>query len=279
MKRHIAIASLLACSLSFGWSAAQAATLTNADIVKLLDAGMPESVILDSIAGNASKFDTSPDALIKLKKKGASAAVLQAVMNPKSVQAGGGAAAPAAQSSTQTSAASARASATLNPEEVQVLVNGQESPMQYIIPEMRTAARAFGFGGVASYAALHGSKAARRLPSEGLEFIISVPKNAQAVSYLTLANFAVRNNGTREVSTGGGYMSYSTGIAKDRVISVKSEALSDQSRARDGFVLYRVTPERALAAGEYAVVLYTQEIRTAGFFAQTGNSYFDFGVD
>jgi hypothetical protein len=44
-------------------------------------------------------------------------------------------------------------------------------------------------------------------------------------------------------------------------------------------VLYRVSPERSLASGEYALVLYTQEVRTAGFFMQGANSYFDFGVD
>lgn len=265
----------LACLLGLSLANAQANILTNADIANLLDAGMGEDVILQSIATSTGKFDTSPNALIKLKKKGASSAVLQALMSPKPAQASN-AGEPVAGQGKPVKAAAA---VGLNPEEVQVLQGGQESPMQYIIPEMRTAARALGFGGMASYASLRGSKATRRLPAEGIEFVISVPKNAQAASYLTLANFAVRNNGTREVSTGGGYMSYSSGIAKDRVIPVKSEALVDQSRARDGFILYRVTPERSLPAGEYAVVLYTQEIRTAGFFAQTGNSFFDFGVD
>lgn len=253
---------------------AQAATLTNADLIKLLDAGMPESVILQSIAGSTAKFDTSADSLIKLKQKGASPAILQAVLNPKSLQSGGGAAPQPG-----SAAPVARTSAALNPEEVQVVVNGQESAMQYIIPQTRTAARALGLGGMASYASLQGTKAQRRLPSEGFELIVSVPKNAQVAGYLTLANFAVRSNGTREVSTGGGYMSYSSGIAKDRIVPLKTEQLADQSRAREGFVLHRIAPERSLATGEYALVLYTQEVRTVGFFAQAANSYFDFGVD
>ncbi|MDY0745047.1 hypothetical protein SNE35_11035 [Paucibacter sp. R3-3] len=275
MKKKSLVAAGL---LGLAAPTASAATLTNNDVLKLLDAGMPESVIIQSItSASSTKFDTSADALIKLKDKGASAAVLQAVLNPKAAAA---AAAPARTSGGGSTATPAAAAAGgLNPEEVQLVVNGQETPMQYIVAQSRMAARALGFGGMASYATLQGSKAARRLPADGVAFIVSVPKNAQVPGYLTLANFAVRKNDTREVSTGGGYMSYSSGINKDRVVPIKSEQLSDQSRARDGFVLYKIAPEKALSSGEYALVLYTQEVRVAGFFAQAANSYFDFGVD
>ncbi len=258
---------------------AHADVITNADIIKLLDAGMSEQVILQAIATGTAKFSTSADALIKLKNKGASPAILQAVMNPKSLQA-----APPSGNATVTSAPNqnnkqAATGGKLNPEEILVMVDGKETPMQYILPQLRTAARAFGLGGIASYAVLQGEKAARRLPGGSVEFIVSVPKNVQAVGYLNIANFAVRNNGNREVLIGGGYMSYSSGISKDRVVPIKTEALADQSRARDGFILYKISPEKTLSSGEYAFVLYTQEVRTAGFFATAANSYFDFGVD
>jgi hypothetical protein len=89
----------------------------------------------------------------------------------------------------------------------------------------------------------------------------------------------VRKNETREVLIGGGYMSYTTGIHRDRIVKVTTEVAADQSRAKEGFVLHRVKPEKPMVAGEYALVLYTGEIRTAGFFAHAGNSYYDFGVD
>ena len=151
--------------------------------------------------------------------------------------------------------------------------------MLYIVPQVRTAARALGFGGVASYAVLRGDRAERRIPPSSPEFIVSVPKNAQASNYSTLANFAVRKNETREVLIGGGYMSYTTGIHRDRVVKIQTELAADQSQAREGFVLYRIKPEQSLARGEYALVLYTGEFRVAGFFSQASNSYFDFGVD
>lgn len=268
MKKLLALGLLSA-------SAAWAAPVTNAEIAQLLDAQMPESVILQAIATGTPKFDTSAKALIALKNKGASPAVLNAVLNPKSLTA---APAPAAAPAARATHA-APASLAINPEEAIVVQGGQETPMQYIVAQTRTAARALGFGGMATYATLTGTKATRRLPSEGFEFIVSVPKNAQAAGYVTIANFAVRNNGTREVSTGGGYMSYSSGINKDRVVAITSEQLPDQSRAKEGFVLYKVKPEKPLGAGEYALIFYTAEVRVSGFFAQAANSFYDFGVD
>jgi len=265
MKRiNRLLVTLLAGSFLAG--AATAAPITNADIVKLLDAGMPEEVVLQAIDNGQAKFDTSANALISLKSKGATPAVLKAMLQAGDAKKAG-AAAPAA-----------KAASGYNPEEVTVVIDGQASIMQYRLAQMRSAARAMGFGGMATYATLSGSHAQRRL-SGTPEFIISVPRNAQAPDYLTLASFAVRNNGTREVMTGGGYMSYTSGINKSRVVPVVSEALPDQSAARDGFTLYSVKPSAALKAGEYALVLYTGEMRTAGFFAQNANSYFDFGVD
>lgn len=269
MKRiHPMIAAL--CAALLVSQAALAAPIQNADIIKLLEAGMPEEVVLQAIAKGQTRFDTSADALIALKAKGASPAILKAMLNP--AEAG-----KKQQSASRPSQAAAPSG--YNPEEVSLIVNGEASTMQYIIPQHRTAARALGFGGMASYATLNNPAAARRIKSTTPEFIVSVPKNAQVDNYMTLANFAVRSNSTREVMTGGGYMSYSSGIHKSRVVKIQSEQLSDQSAARDGFVLYKVAPTQPLKAGEYALVLYTGELRTAGFFMQAANSYFDFGID
>lgn len=270
MKRFNPLVAALFAAV-FVSQAALAAPVRNADVIKLLEAGMPEEVVLQAIASGQPRFDTSADALIALKAKGATPAVLKAMLDPSSLN--------KKQQSSSSSSGKASSGSGYNPEEVTVLIDGTTSVMQYIIPQHRTAARALGFGGMASYANLNGAAAQRRFASPSPEFIVSVPKNAQADNYMTLANFAVRNNNTREVMTGGGYMSYSTGIHKSRVVKIKADALPDQSAARDGFVLYKITPEAPLKKGEYALVLYTGELRTAGFFAQAANSYFDFGID
>ena len=58
----------------------QGAPVTNADIARLLDAGMSEPVILQAIAVGQPNFDLSPDALIALKNKGATPAILSAML-------------------------------------------------------------------------------------------------------------------------------------------------------------------------------------------------------
>jgi hypothetical protein len=257
------------CAGLFAAQAAFAAPIRNADVAKLLEAGMPDEVVVQAIANGEPHFDTSAEALISLKNKGASPAVLKAMLNP----------AAAGKKSAGRSSAMPAAASGYNPEEVTLLVNGAPVVMQYTIPQIRTAARALGFGGVASYATLNGPAAQRRIDSGSPSFIVSIPQNAQVESYLTLANFAIRSNKSREVMTGGGYMSYSSGINKSRVVKVVSEKMADQSAARDGFILYKVSPEQPMKAGEYALVLYTGEMRTAGFFSQASNSYFDFGVN
>ncbi len=52
----------------------------NAAVLKLLQVGMPESVVLDKIHAITDKFDTSVDALVTLKQAGATEAELKAIM-------------------------------------------------------------------------------------------------------------------------------------------------------------------------------------------------------
>jgi hypothetical protein len=52
----------------------------NAVVLKLLQVGMPESVVLDKIHAITDKFDTSIDALVALKQAGATEAELKAIM-------------------------------------------------------------------------------------------------------------------------------------------------------------------------------------------------------
>jgi hypothetical protein len=58
--------------------------LTNADIVRMVKAGIPESIILRKIQMSRTDFGTSPTALIELKNQGASENVLGAVLNSRS---------------------------------------------------------------------------------------------------------------------------------------------------------------------------------------------------
>jgi hypothetical protein len=57
--------------------------LTNADIVKMMKAGLPESVIVREIQMSNTDFAISPTALIELKRQGASERILGAVLDSR----------------------------------------------------------------------------------------------------------------------------------------------------------------------------------------------------
>jgi hypothetical protein len=58
----------------------QAAPVTNADVARLLAAGVSEQVIVQTIQVGQPVFDLSPDALIALKNQGATQAILSAML-------------------------------------------------------------------------------------------------------------------------------------------------------------------------------------------------------
>ncbi|MDR1010413.1 MAG: hypothetical protein LBM04_04710 [Opitutaceae bacterium] len=170
----------------------------------------------------------------------------------------------------------------MKPSDIYMIDGSENKVMRYITAQSRTAARALGMGGVATYTVLRGRAATMRITNKTPGFIVAIPDQAQPESYFTLASFEPRKNETREVITGGGYMSYSSGIHKSRIIDVTSEKMADQSRAPKSFTIYKLTPVKPMNAGEYALVLYTGELQSlvsAWFTAGTGNSYFDFGID
>jgi hypothetical protein len=64
-----------------GQAAAQPKPLVNADVVKMVKAGLDEDTIVLAIRNRPSAFDTSPEQLIGLKKQGVTQAVLNAMLN------------------------------------------------------------------------------------------------------------------------------------------------------------------------------------------------------
>ncbi|HEV7242468.1 MAG TPA: hypothetical protein VGQ36_24780 [Thermoanaerobaculia bacterium] len=56
--------------------------LTNADIIALVEAGLSESIVIEKIKTSSTQFDTSTDALLKLKKAGVADGVIRLMVNP-----------------------------------------------------------------------------------------------------------------------------------------------------------------------------------------------------
>jgi hypothetical protein len=66
-----------------GGTAPGGATLQNEDIIKMAKAGFDDSIIIAKIGSSKCQFDTSTDALIRLKQSGVSAAVIRAIVAGK----------------------------------------------------------------------------------------------------------------------------------------------------------------------------------------------------
>jgi len=65
-------------------------TLTNNDIIKMARVKLGDSIIIAKIKASPCNFDTSVDALVKLKEAGVSDAVIQAMQDASAPQATGG---------------------------------------------------------------------------------------------------------------------------------------------------------------------------------------------
>jgi len=59
---------------------AQQKPLSNADVIKMVKSGLPESVIISSIQSSPAHFDLSPNGLISLHKAGVSQKIMDAMM-------------------------------------------------------------------------------------------------------------------------------------------------------------------------------------------------------
>ena len=77
--------------------------MNNADVIKMKQADFSESTILMAIGKEPANYDTSPDALIEMKKAGVSEVVIQKIV---SVQGGGSRSSSASEESSHTSSAS-----------------------------------------------------------------------------------------------------------------------------------------------------------------------------
>ncbi len=77
------LALLFALPVPFSAQAVTDNPLTNADIVSMVKAGIPDSIILREIRTSRTDFNTGPAGLIELKNHGASEGILAAVLESR----------------------------------------------------------------------------------------------------------------------------------------------------------------------------------------------------
>lgn len=68
--------------------------LTNGDVVTMVQAGLSQDIVIEKIRSAKNTFDTSPDALVTLKKAGVGGDIIRFMVNPSAGPAAGVSAAP-----------------------------------------------------------------------------------------------------------------------------------------------------------------------------------------
>lgn len=82
VRRMIVCLCMIVLSWAMTTLGADKKPMTNADIIMMIKAGLPESTIILAIKQGATEFDTSPMALVDLKNQGVSTGMLEAMMKP-----------------------------------------------------------------------------------------------------------------------------------------------------------------------------------------------------
>jgi hypothetical protein len=80
--RSVYVGVLAVCLLvaNFASSQSKSKPLTNSDVVAMVKAGLPDDVIINSMAAQDTNFDVSATALLSLKKQGVSTKILNAML-------------------------------------------------------------------------------------------------------------------------------------------------------------------------------------------------------
>ncbi len=272
MKRffqlRVMIYLLFAVSVGFSSGQNEERPLTNDDVIKMIKANLPESTIVLTIKQvQSSRFDTSPDALIKLKEEGAGTKILEAIV-------------VAGKRSTDGSNTSRLETGITNlPKSTAEDVVGYFSVSIVDGPEKRTMkwvpfnSKTYSAKTMIPYAGLFfkkdtynkipGKNSDFKVLNRSPEFELTIMSGVQAAAVVQLVK--LEQTGTDRkimVSQQGKFRSTSGIRSKDIVPSTITEIRSSPA---SGFSLYSLKPNSTLKQGEYAIVV-------------NGTQFYDFSV-
>jgi len=245
-----------------------ASELTNEDVIRMVKAGLSEDLIINKIYQSKTNFDTSPEALIKLKEVGVSDTLLKAMLNPQ-------AAAAASPSSNPGN------SAPVPEPGVYLEEKGQLVQLE---PTIFTQTKSAMWGAALTYGIKSGKfKAVSPGPHAKLQTSQTRPVFffyfASTASGLTFPVMGANNpnefvlvkmeekKDRRELMVAKGRFNYSFGIQKESMREFSSEKLGPGQ--------YKVVPNVDLKPGEYCFYYATA---TSGPVGGTGGKVFDFRV-
>jgi hypothetical protein len=228
---------------------------TNADVVKMVKAGIDESVIIAAIQSNPANYDKSSEALVGLKEAGVSASVQKAMFDAgKPAQP-----APGTPSPGQAQPAVAAAGAMYHA----FLIDGtQRIEMKQNKGEIDSVTAPF-FAKV--YTKFAGRQAEFRITNSTPVFEVALPGNYVAHEHVKLVKPEVKKD-KRELPIQG-MAGPGVPIKPDKKANVAVTVEEIRREGGTGFQtgVHRVKPSSPLPAGEYVLII--------------GHIYFCFGVD
>ena len=252
----VTIQIILLCTVM---AAAQTKPLKNSDVVEMFKAGLPESTIVLSIQRSRSDFDVSPDALIKLKKEGATEKILDAVVRANSL---GGLPGTFAEDAFGTSLGSSI-----------VLADGtNRTQLKRMTPISKTnsAVRAIPYVGIfmkgKTYAVFNGGRSDVRSRTSLPEFEIGISSDLKISDAVYIVRLEASKDTRRSEVMRMGDLGGSTGARKKDIVPITIEELPDRTPQIFGITFYRITTATRIPPGEYALVV-------------NGNLFYDFGTD
>jgi hypothetical protein len=226
-------------------SAAQEA-LTNESVIGMVKAGLGESIIIQKIRSSQRKFDTSTDALIKLKAAGVPDKVVEAMIT--------GGAAPAE--------AATAAAASAEPRIAYVSAAGAK-PLKAIRGEMETSVAPF--SGSRQEIVLPAAKAEYRIADKQPEFATNLP----AEQWVLVRLKPGKNDRNIPISRNSGFFAWEGATFRQGPDPKYRVALAPVP-ATDGSI--RVKPTEPLGSGEYCLISVVKG-------QPNMLEVFDFGVD
>ena len=233
-------------------------TLTNDDVIKMITGGLSETTIIQVIYKGPADFDTSPDALIKLKQNGASPRILEAMLSPASSTAG----APA-----KSEAAAGRGVFVQTASEwkrIEEVSSVEVRSVGHI-----SSAVTFGLKEQRVICVFRGEKAERQLNERRPVFRISgLGASARDVYIVSLR----LNPDRRDLEMGR------QGLIKKMSFGFRKRDVHDVDVRRLGEDLLEVTPKLDLEPGEYIMVLGGVGVLPNASAGADGTTGYDFGI-
>jgi hypothetical protein len=275
MMRKIFFTCSLIVSMLFVCSTVMAQqqkkALTNADVISMVKAGLPENTIILAIQQGPTDFDTSAQTLIQLKNQGISPKILDAmIQGSKPVE---------AQTQTNPSPRTASDANPLSP------IPGANDPISYgdVVMvdgdkriEMKRSQINERAGGFMMQAvnpfkktriqgAINGNHSQLRTTNTSPMFEVGLSADLNPSDYVTLVKLNVKSDRREIEMSRAGITGVSSGFRKEDMIPVVLEEL--QASAGGGRLKsYRVKTVNPIPPGEYAL-------------AVGGSLLYDFGVD